>query len=475
MSDFYADLLSKFEAVPLPYEYVNVPRANEPQAHHDIPLYYFVNKVITNLTRDAFKHAGFKSTTDERRWNASWGRQYLPNEYKRCECWQKVNHFAGAFLMGRKDNLHLRMKELYSRRPELDRFYPISYLLPDEENELLENWAKHPLWIFKPSASSRGRGISLCKSSEMCKCDKGIYQVYIHPPLLVKGRKFDIRLYALVTSVFPMKIYMHETGLARFCTHQYDINVMDDHSHLTNFSLNKDDASFKKCDDTVEDINNSKWSLAFFKQYIISCGINYDKLMSDIEAVSINTIISGMNEIRKYHSEHIKHRHTSYEMYGLDIMIDEGLRPHLIEINISPSMSGQDSLLDYDLKYPLMLDLLHMARIVKCNVNSPITCPAIKKIDDLCIPQSLTGWDNPSFGDYVMIRDFVEEQSRLRGFRHVFPVPETMDNFLPSFEALHYRDEMFQKWMKMDNSQRLAVLAQKWNDNYLEPMKNLMI
>jgi tubulin polyglutamylase TTLL4 len=52
--------------------------------------------VITNLTRDAFRHAGFAPTADFRSWNISWGRQYALDRYRCCESWQKISHFAGA-------------------------------------------------------------------------------------------------------------------------------------------------------------------------------------------------------------------------------------------------------------------------------------------------------------------------------------------------------------------------------------------
>ena len=129
------ELVKLFETAPLPYSYVNIPTPNEPQNHSSYPLAYYVNKVITNLTRSAFQHSGFKAVTT-RKWNASWGRQYQSQDYAKCQCWQKINHFAGAFLMGRKDNLNSRMKELAARGKGLADFYPKSYLLPEDQDLL---------------------------------------------------------------------------------------------------------------------------------------------------------------------------------------------------------------------------------------------------------------------------------------------------------------------------------------------------
>lgn len=476
MADITKYLYSLFSTVPLNYSYVHIPTPDEPKNVANNNIQYYVNKVITNLTRQAFFHSGFKFT-ESTAWNASWGRQYNMNEYEKCKCWQKINHYAGAFLMGRKDNLHMRMTELKEKVGSFADFYPESYLLPKEQEKLNNAWKNHPMWIVKPSASSRGIGIHLVSNKDPVPTVAGIVQYYIEKPLLVQDRKFDIRLYVLVSSIEPMRIYMHSAGMARFCTHKYVENSCpkDLYMHLTNFSLNKDDKGFKRSDGVNENIDDSKWTIGFFMDYCKSQGYDTDKLMKEFERITVSTIIAGMNEIKKTHKKVIPHHYTSYEMYGIDIMLDSELNAHLLEINISPSLSGMDSKLDFNMKYPLNLDLFRMARIIDCQPNKEHPCPEVELIEKEfydsvneqrikeVVNDGIDPWENPVFADLVMIRDFIEESQIKSGFRLVYPVKETMDTFIPCFKSLDYYDTVFLSWIRKSEEEQKSVIENNIN------------
>lgn len=73
---------------------------------------------------------------------------------------------------------------------------------------------------------------------------------YIENPLLISGKKFDLRLYVLVTSFQPLKAYQFKFGFCRFCSvrYKYNAHVSDINclfAHLTNVSLQKHGNCFK--------------------------------------------------------------------------------------------------------------------------------------------------------------------------------------------------------------------------------------
>lgn len=51
-----------------------------------------------------------------------------------------------------------------------------------------------------------------------------------------------------------------------------------------------------------------------------------------------------------------------FELLGFDILIDENIKPWLLEVNLSPSLSV-DSLLDHTIKKSLICDLFSMVGI----------------------------------------------------------------------------------------------------------------
>lgn len=59
--------------------------------------------------------------------------------------------------------------------------------------------------------------------------------------MLINGHKFDLRIYVVVTSFDPLRIYVYKEGLARFATELYSDKVSKDNKfiHLTNYSVNK--------------------------------------------------------------------------------------------------------------------------------------------------------------------------------------------------------------------------------------------
>lgn len=50
---------------------------------------------------------------------------------------------------------------------------------------------------------------------------------YLKNPLLLKGYKFDLRIYILVTSMNPLEAFIYNEGFARVSTEKYSLEIKD--------------------------------------------------------------------------------------------------------------------------------------------------------------------------------------------------------------------------------------------------------
>jgi len=90
--------------------------------------------------------------------------------------------------------------------------------------------SKGTMFIAKPDSSSQGRGIFLFKNPLTSvlpvpineRTNDMIVQKYLSKPFLLDGTKFDFRVYVLVTSCDPLRVFVHREGLARFATCKYE-------------------------------------------------------------------------------------------------------------------------------------------------------------------------------------------------------------------------------------------------------------
>ena len=159
-----------------------------------------------------------------------------------------------------------------------------------------------------------------------------IVQKYIENPFIVRNpdvqllhnKKFDIRQWVLVTSLKPLQIYLFSSCYLRICSAEFDIqDFKNPMRHLTNFAVNK--TQYK---DRMEE---SVCPLDTFVQYIKEhCDTDWDsQVKPQVVSLVTDTIISAADKLL--------YKPGCFELYGFDIMLDEALKPWLLEVNLSPA------------------------------------------------------------------------------------------------------------------------------------------
>lgn len=259
-----------------------------------------------------------------------------------------------------KDKITNKLLSLTERPPSI-----IAKSVSNEEQQS-SRATKFPsfLWITKPVASSCGKGISVITGQQailnISRKKKVIMQKYIDDPYLINGKKFDLRIYVLVSGVDPLKVYIHNEGLTRLSTSNYSLkNIGNKFAHLTNYSINKNAETFK-VDDEDNEMDGFKWSLATFKKWLASKeGPDVmHRTMDRICDLCLKTMIAAESEITPNLHSSANYRTNCYELFGCDVMLDTKLNPHLLEVNVSPSLMGS-SPLDKKIKGTLVADIFH--------------------------------------------------------------------------------------------------------------------
>jgi tubulin polyglutamylase TTLL4 len=184
---------------------------------------------------------------------------------------------------------------------------------------------------------------------------------YVAHPHLINGFKYDLRVYVLVTSFDPLRIYVFNDGLVRFATEQYTLNPNDLKKrfiHLTNFSVNKKSENFVDNKGTGEgEESSSKWSFKTLRKAYEENEINYDYVFAQVKDVIVKTLISVEPHVVSNLNKSSGNKSACFELYGFDILIDETLKPWLLEVNVLPSLSSS-SPFDKIVKTLLICDVL---------------------------------------------------------------------------------------------------------------------
>ena len=396
---------------------------------------------------------------------------------------QHYNHFPYTFALGRKDYMYKHYKLFHNKFKNDFNYVPETFILPEDSNDFLEKYKTiipnlsfcKTKFIVKPVGLSRGRGIKILSNKSEFKHLLKISQSkhglnylisrYISKPHLINNKKYDLRVYVLISSLFPLKIYMYKEGLVRFATEEY---IKGDYKnvfiHLTNYSINKKNIPRYNINDNNENYQNySKWSFSQYKEYFESNnqGEHYKNIMRKVKDIIVKTIITSINDIS--FDIALNKKNSLFELYGFDILVDSKFNTWLMEVNVGPSMKC-GSPLDKMIKTNLVSDIFNIIGIKfyehhykdniytlekkdsSVKINNFIINNNNKKINKYNLGElkaeiynkfdknnlSFKGYEYDN--DYFIngtLKDFKEEKLRasVTDFEMIFPIKETIQYY----------------------------------------------
>jgi tubulin polyglutamylase TTLL6/13 len=305
-------------------------------------------------------------------WDVMWSDNAVdPELLAKMKAYQKINHFPGMYALARKNHLARNLTRLRRLHPADYDFFPKTWLLPAEYAELKGYMTgKKRTFIVKPEASCQGRGIFLTRKIEDIKPeDRYVVQQYLSKPLLIDDFKFDLRIYVLVAGCDPLRIFVHEEGLARLATEKYSppgpANLTDMCMHLTNYAVNKANPNFIfNADSEVDDIGHKR-SLTSTMRMLSDLGYDVPGLWTRINDMIVKTLCAVQPSLaHTYRScqPDDPSNGMCFELLGLDVILDHKFRPYLLEVNHSPSFTA-DTPLDRKIKRRVIAEALELLRV----------------------------------------------------------------------------------------------------------------
>ena len=290
---------------------------------------------------------------------------------------QKINHYPGMLELVRKAGTARNLNKMLKAVGKEYKFFPKTFMLPADYTELKKEWEHgknhgNKTFIVKPSKGCQGTGIRLTRClDDISPHEPNIVQRYLHRPHLLDGYKYDLRLYVLLSSLNPLRIFIFREGLVRVCTQKYhavEKNMSDVRMHLTNYAINKDSEAFVQPEDEEDCDDAHKRTISSLMRTLADEGHDTQALWTAIGEVCVKTLISVQPHLE--HTYFTCRRRSDdagsgcFELLGFDIMMDHKMRPFLLEVNHSPSFTC-DSALDASVKQAVLRSTMEMVSFSK--------------------------------------------------------------------------------------------------------------
>jgi len=231
---------------------------------------------------------------------------------------------------------------------KLFKYYPQTFILPEEYEQFSQEHKKHrkdAFWIEKATTASCGQGAKLVsnirhlKSTEAC-----IVQRYIDDPLLLEGRKFNIRLYFVISMVNPLRVFLWKEGIVFLGDESYECSkstLSNRMMHIINPILFSSQEDEKENEQEKSKDSNRFLRLTEALEKLHNIGYDKIKIWDNITALA-------RDFFQVVKADGLFQLQTAGELYyayppkliGMDILINSALEANLLEVERFPGLTG---------------------------------------------------------------------------------------------------------------------------------------
>ena len=340
-----------------------------------------------------------------------------------------------------KDTLYMNYLRIKNEFNEDYNFMPETYHYPNDKDIILKKFGNYSLniedlWLVKPAHGLGGRGITILQSLGIIDKENYLINKYITNLDLINNKKYDLRLYVLVSGLKPLRIYLNQEGLIRIAARNFSLdinNIKDKYVHLTNTGVNSRSKEFI-IPNNDENENANIWNFHTYEKHLKKIGVDYNGIKNKIKDIIIKSMISVYQNLTLELSNNNLSDINFYDVLGYDIIITNKYDPILLEINSGPSAVMYNEL-DKPIKTNLFIDTLNLVGISPFSKNIIFQKKEKVKIDS----------------EYN-VNNAICELSRPRGdYELIFPLKDNINIYKKFFKNRNNKEnELF--WKEIENS-----------------------
>ena len=347
----------------------------------------------------------------------------------------KIFRLFGFHLFSKK-SIYIKYYEMKKKFNDDYNYMPETYYYPKDKEFIDKKFKNYrinlnDLWLVKPTNDYGGHGIKIFESLMKIEMNEYIITKYITNLDLIKNKKYDLRLYVLVTGLRPLRIYFYKEGLVRIATKNYTLNkhsFKDTYIHLTNVGINKKNKNYIEPNNS-ESENSNKWNLHTYSNHLKKLDVDFENIRKKINDIIIKSIISIYKNVTIEQKHNNLNDINFYILLGYDIIITKDYTPYLLEINDGVSMYYTNEL-EQKIKTILLVDTLNLVglSIFSKNIIFKNSKNRITSVEE-------------------NVNNAVCELSRPRGgYDLIFPLKENIKNYKKYFfDVNNEENELFWK------------------------------
>ncbi|ARF09761.1 tubulin-tyrosine ligase family protein [Indivirus ILV1] len=267
-----------------------------------------------------------------------------------------------------KSDLWKNLVKKYGRK-EAITMAPISYVLydPDDINLFQKEYDRTKLYIMKKNIQ-RQEGLKITNNKdEILKGYNNSYvivQELLMDPYLIRGRKTNMRFYLLlVCQNGEISAYVHNDGFMYYTKVPFKKDSNETAPNITTGYIER--WIYKVNPLTHQDFRNylddHNRELTLAEKEVINNNQKLSKLIFDRINELLVKIVKSVDY--KLCKGNILKNNLTFQLFGVDIAVDDKLNPKVMEVNIGPNLNTHDGR-DSEIKHKVVRDIFRILKII---------------------------------------------------------------------------------------------------------------